>query len=217
MATMLGVVVTDANMAPSALQKALAGVAAETFNCVTVDGDTSTNDSLALLASGLAGNARISGGSGPAFETFREALFAVCDSLARQIAADGEGATHTVSVYVGGTRNDDDAKKLARAIAESPLVKTAIAGRDPNWGRILAAAGRAGVVFDPDEAALTLCGHEVFKDGQPTEFDRNIVAAALKARDVSVVLLAGDGPGRARFYTCDLTHGYIAINAEYHT
>ena len=118
---------------------------------------------------------------------------------------------------MGGTRNDADARKIARTIAESPLVKTAIAGNDPNWGRILAAAGRSGVPFDPDEASLTLNGHELFKDGQPLNGDAAAVAASLKAREVSIVLLAGDGPGRAKFYTCDLTHEYISINAEYHT
>ncbi|HEY3320572.1 MAG TPA: bifunctional glutamate N-acetyltransferase/amino-acid acetyltransferase ArgJ [Planctomycetota bacterium] len=217
MATMLGVVVTDAAVAPVVLQKALSDVASETFNCVTVDGDTSTNDSLVLLASGLAENKPVTSASGAAYEAFREGLFKVCDSLARQIAADGEGAKHTVTLYVGGTRNDADARMIARTIAESPLVKTAIAGNDPNWGRIMAAAGRAGVAFDPQEAVLTVCGHELFRAGQPVEFDKQMVATALKTRDVNIVLLLGDGPGRAKFYTCDLTHGYITINADYHT
>ena len=217
MATMLGVVVTDAAIAPAVLNTLLQDVIASTFNCVTVDGDTSTNDSIVFLASGLAANTPISKAGGPGYAPLRAGFLTVCDSLARQIAADGEGATHTITVYVGGTRDDADARKIARTISESPLVKTAIAGNDPNWGRILAAAGRAGVNFDPDEATLTLSGHELFKNGQPTDFEKPLVSAALKARDVSLVLLVGDGPGRAKFYTCDLTHGYISVNAEYHT
>ncbi|MFH0939969.1 MAG: bifunctional glutamate N-acetyltransferase/amino-acid acetyltransferase ArgJ [Planctomycetota bacterium] len=217
MGTLLGVVVTDAVVAPAVLQTALQKIVDDTFNCVTVDGDTSTNDSLAIFASGLAGNESIAKCSGTPYEALYAMLHTVCDSLARQLAADGEGAKHTITVYVGGTKNDADARKIARTISESPLVKTAIAGHDPNWGRIMAAAGRAGVAFAPQEAALTLCGHELFKAGQPVPFEKNNVAAALKARDVSLVLLVGDGPGRARFYTCDLTHEYITINAEYHT
>jgi len=217
MATLLGVTVTDAAVAPAVLQAALADIADGTFNCTTVDGDTSTNDSFVFLASGLARNPPVTRVGGPGYDALRAGLYSVCDSLARQIAADGEGAKHLITVYVGGTRNDADARRIARTIAESPLVKTAIAGNDPNWGRILAAAGRAGVVFDPDEAALTVSGHELFRGGQPAGFDRAAVAAALKAPEVSVVLLAGDGPGRARLYTCDLTHGYVSINAEYHT
>ena len=217
MATMLGVVVTDAVIAPAALDRALADIVERTFNCVTVDGDTSTNDSVVVFASGLAANAPITGPNSPGYDAFYAGLFHVCDSLSRQIAADGEGANHTVTVYVGGTKTDADAKKIARTIAESPLVKTAIAGNDPNWGRIMAAAGRAGVNFDPDEASLTVSGHELFKSGQPTDFDKPAVAATLKLRDVSLVLLVGDGPGSAKFYTCDFTHGYISINADYHT
>lgn len=217
MATMLGVVATDAAVAPAVLQAALSGIADQTFNCVSVDGDTSTNDSFVVLASGLARNPSISRVGGPGYEAFHAGLYAVCDSLARQIAADGEGARHSVTIYVGGTKNDADARKIARTVAESPLVKTALAGNDPNWGGIMAAAGRAGVVFAADAVSLTLSGHEVFKDGQPLNFDHAAAAAALKAREVSVVLLVGAGLGRARLYTCDLTHEYIAINAEYHT
>jgi glutamate N-acetyltransferase/amino-acid N-acetyltransferase len=217
MATMLGVVATDAAVAPAVLQKAVSAIVDETFNCVTVDGDTSTNDSFVMFASGKAGNKPVTKTSGADYEALVAGLSAVCDSLARQIAADGEGAAHTITIYVGGTKNDADAKKIAKTIAESPLVKTAIAGNDPNWGRILAAAGRAGAAFDPGEAALTVSGHELFKDGRPTPFDKKTVSEALKNRDVSVVLLVGSGPGRCKFYTCDLTHGYITINADYHT
>ena len=217
MATMLGVVVTDVAIAPAVLQTALSKIADDTFNCVTVDGDTSTNDSLVALASGLAGNPEIKKSEGALYERFCAALHTVLDSLARQIAADGEGATHTITLYVGGTKNDKEARTIAKAIAESPLVKTAIAGCDPNWGRIMAAAGRSGVAFDPLDAILTVSGHELFRAGEPTDFDKTLVAKSLKIRDVSIVLLVGEGPGRAKFYTCDFTHEYISINADYHT
>jgi glutamate N-acetyltransferase/amino-acid N-acetyltransferase len=217
LATMLAFLATDAAVAPAALQAALEDAARETFNCLTVDGDTSTNDSLLLLASGAAGHPQLTKARGADYEALRAAVFQVCDSLARQVAKDGEGARHLVTVYVGGTAEDGQARRIARTIAESPLVKTALAGCDPNWGRILAAAGRAGVSFRPEDCTLTVCGHELFRGGRPTDFDRRKVAKALRAREVSLVLLVGEGGGRARFYTCDLTHGYITINAEYHT
>ncbi|MBI3831307.1 MAG: bifunctional glutamate N-acetyltransferase/amino-acid acetyltransferase ArgJ [Planctomycetes bacterium] len=217
MATMLGFVATDAALAPKALQAVLADVAEETFNCVTVDGDTSTNDTLFCLASGRAEHPAIKSAKGPAYEAFREALYVVCDSLAKQIASDGEGAQHTITLYVGGAKNDAHAKLIGRAVAESPLVKTAIAGCDPNWGRIMAAAGRSGGTFDPAESSLTVQGFELFRGGTPTEFDGAQVSDALKNREVSIVLMVGNGPGRAKFYTCDLTHGYIEVNADYHT
>ena len=217
MATMLGIVATDAAVAPNVLQHAVSHIVDETFNCVTVDGDTSTNDSFVMFASGKAGNKPVTKTSGAEYDALVAGLLAVCDSLSRQIAADGEGAEHTITIYVGGTKTDTDARKIAKTIAESPLVKTAIAGNDPNWGRILAAAGRAGVKFEPGEASLTVSGHELFKAGRPAAFDKKTVSAALKHRDVSVVLLVGSGAGRAKFYTCDFTHGYITINADYHT
>ena len=217
MATMLGFVATDAAIEPAVLQECLSDVVEETFNCVTVDGDTSTNDSIVAIASGKAENKPISKAKGAKYKAFHAALLAVCDSLAKQIAADGEGATHTITVYVGGTKKDKDAKTIAKAIAESPLVKTAIAGNDPNWGRIVAAAGRAGVNFDPRDASLTVNGIELFRNGEPAAFDKASASEALKPRETSLVLLVGDGPGRAKFYTCDYTHGYISINADYHT
>lgn len=217
MATTLGFIATDAKITPAVLQHALSGVIDETFNCLTVDGDTSTNDTVLALASGEASHAPLAKASGASYRAFRAGLFAVCDDLARQIAADGEGAEHTITVYVGGTRTDAEARQIAATIANSPLVKTAIAGKDPNWGRIMAAAGRAGVPFDPEAGALTVCGFDLFKDGKPTAFDAAAVSKALAARDVGIAVLVGDGPGRARYYTCDFTHGYITINADYHT
>lgn len=217
MATTLGFIVTDAVAEPKVLQTALSSVAAETYNCMTIDGDTSTNDTLILMASGKAGNKPVKQVQGPAYAALRAGLYWVCDSLARQIAADGEGATHTITLFVGGARSHHDAVTAARAIAESPLVKTAIAGCDPNWGRIMAAAGRSGATFDPAAASLTVQGVELFRAGTPTKFDAAEAENKLKERDVSIVLMLGDGPGSAKFYTCDLTKGYVEINAAYHT
>ena len=217
MATMLGFVATDAPVTPRVLDKALSEVVEDTFNAVTVDGDTSTNDAVLALASGGSSRKRLSKTSGPDYEAFRAGLHYVCDALARQVAADGEGAQHLVTVFVGGARNVRQARTIARTIAESPLVKTAIAGNDPNWGRIVCAAGRSGVPIKPEDCALTVCGHDLFKAGQPLPFEERKVSHAMKRKEVSIVLMVGNGPGAARFYTCDLTHGYITINADYHT
>lgn len=217
MATMLGFIATDAPVAPRVLQKALAEVVDRTFNCVTVDGDTSTNDTVLALASGTAAHRRLEETHGPHYEALCAGLYHVCDSLAQQIAADGEGAQHLVTVFVGGAKNDKQAKVIARTIAESPLVKTAIAGNDPNWGRIVCAAGRSGIKIKPEDCALTVCGHDLFRDGQPLPFDAKKVSEDMDGAEVSIVLMVGDGPGTSRFYTCDLTHGYITINADYHT
>ncbi|MCX7803554.1 MAG: bifunctional glutamate N-acetyltransferase/amino-acid acetyltransferase ArgJ [Planctomycetota bacterium] len=217
MATMLAFIVTDARISPAALRSALRDGAADTFNAVTVDGDTSTNDTALILASGLAGIPLISAPRGPAYGSFRDALLDVCDSLARQIAADGEGAGKLITVAVGGAASRRDAEKAARAIAESPLVKTAMAGCDPNWGRIIAAAGRSGARFDERRATVQICGRDVFRNGEPVEFDRKEMRRLLARKEVSILLMAGSGPGAFRMYTCDLTHGYITINAEYHT
>lgn len=217
MATMLGFVATDAPVAPHVLQKALSEVVDQTFNCVTVDGDTSTNDTILALASGTDAPKILKETSGPDYDALRAGLLYVCDSLARQVAADGEGAQHLVTVVVGGAKNDPQAKIIARTIAESPLVKTAIAGNDPNWGRIVCAAGRCGIKIKPEDCALTVCDFDLFRAGQPLPFDAAKVSAAMDGAEVSIVLMVGDGPGTARFYTCDLTHGYITINADYHT
>lgn len=217
MATMLAFLATDVAIAPAVLQTALRSASDDTFNCLTVDGDTSTNDTVLALASGAAGNKPIRSASGNDYDAFRSALRAVCETLAEKVAADGEGATHAVTIFVGGTETDAEAGRIAKTIAESPLVKTAVAGNDPNWGRIVAAAGRAGVAFKPEQASLTVCGTDLWRGGTPLPFDRAAVAKALKNKKVSIVFLAGDGPGRARFLTCDLTHGYITINADYHT
>lgn len=215
MATMLCFVTTDAWLSASLLQEALGLAVRTTFNRVTVDGDTSTNDMVLLLASG-AGPVAIRE-KGPAWLDFVEALTRVCEPLARLIARDGEGATKLVEVRVEGAPQEADAERVARTIAESPLVKTALFGSDPNWGRILAAAGRAGVPFDPEAARVTIGGTEVFAEGAARPFDRQALREYLRGETVEIVVSLGHGPGTATFWTCDLSYDYVRINAEYHT
>jgi glutamate N-acetyltransferase/amino-acid N-acetyltransferase len=216
MATMLGFLTTDASVAPDALQSALTAAVRPTFNSVTVDGDTSTNDMVVLLASGAAGNAEIQRGT-PDYDTFLHALTQACDSLARQIARDGEGASKLVVVDVQGARNEQDARAIAKTIAESPLVKTALFGNDPNWGRIFAAAGRAGADFDPRAAELSIGDVALLSDGAPLTFNPDAAHAALATDEVEIRLHLHSGPAQARFYTCDFSYDYVRINAEYHT
>jgi glutamate N-acetyltransferase / amino-acid N-acetyltransferase len=214
MATMIAVVITDLAVDSAALQAELARAADRTFNRVTVDGDTSTNDCCFLLASGKAGNAPLAvGKTGP----FRRALEAVCVKLAQDIAKDGEGATKFVTVNVVNAASARAAAAIGRTISESPLVKCAFAGEDPNWGRIVAAAGRAGVPFDPDAASLRIGGVVVFDRGVPAKDAKGAAKEAMKAKEFEVTLDCGLGKSKTTFWTCDLTHGYIKINAEYHT
>ena len=213
-ATMLAYLTTDAEIQPPLLRKLLSQSCDSSFNTVTVDDHASTNDTAALLASGASG-ARVS--SAKEIATFTRALDEVCQSLAYQIAADGEGATKVVVVTVKGAVSDAAARQMARTIANSPLVKCAMHGNDPNWGRIVSAAGYAGVPFDPDRCSLSLAGAAVFRNGQPLEFDRPQVSQSLKAPKVLVELTCRDGEGQATVWTCDLSKEYITINAEYHT
>lgn len=214
MATMLAFLTTDAKISPKALDAALRRAVDVSFNCMTVDGDTSTSDQCILLASGAAANAPLSGDD---FEAFVAALSEVCITLAKKVARDGEGATKLVEVRVTGAPSDADAKKVGRTIAESPLVKTALFGNDPNWGRLMMAAGRAGVPFDPDNASATLAGIEVFKNGVPAAFDKTAASEAMKTEEVLVTVDLGAGNGKATFYTCDFSYEYVKINAEYTT
>ncbi len=241
MATMLAFVVTDAAIAPSLLQRMLRAAAAQTFNRITVDGDTSTNDTVVLLASGAAGARRLSlrrfhpdrhAATRAEREALRfyRALTAVCRSLALQIVADGEGAQRVVEIEVRGAPSVAAAERVARAIAESPLVKTALAGADPNWGRLLAAAGRAGVALVPARTRIWLAGTLVFARGRPLPFDERAVRRSLRRPYVSVLLDLGEkervpsagisrpasrAAGRCVFWTCDFTRGYVDINASY--
>jgi glutamate N-acetyltransferase/amino-acid N-acetyltransferase len=211
MATMLAFLTTDADVRPGVLQSHLEQAVDATFNCITVDGDTSTNDMAIILANGASG-VRI----GPADEGFLRALRLVCEVLAKRIARDGEGATKLVTVRV--TDCPGDAKLVARTIAESPLVKTALFGNDPNWGRILAAAGRSGIEFNPEQVSVSLAGHKVFEDGAAVCHDLEAVSEAMKAEEVEILVELGRmGGDNATVWTCDLTYDYVRINAEYTT
>ncbi|MHB9023722.1 MAG: bifunctional glutamate N-acetyltransferase/amino-acid acetyltransferase ArgJ [Armatimonadota bacterium] len=215
MATMLSVITTDAQIAPDSLQNALANVVNRTFNRVTVDGDTSTNDTVLLLASGSTGIRLTQGTQGLA--DFERGLNLVAENLAKDIARDGEGATKLVEIWVHGAPTNTAALSIAKTIANSPLVKTALFGNDPNWGRILAAAGRAGVPFNPNAADLDLAGIPVVRQGHPVEFDPAVASAALKTSEVVISLSLAEGEGEAVAWTCDFSYDYIRINADYTT
>jgi glutamate N-acetyltransferase/amino-acid N-acetyltransferase len=215
LATMLGVVLTDACLEPADAQRLLREVCEETFNCVSVDGHVSTNDTVLLLANGAAGGEPLSAAGLAAFES---SLAAVCEMLAREIADDGEGATHVLRVEVSGCSTRDQARTIARSIADSPLVKTAVHGADPNWGRIVSAAGYAGVPFDPGRLRLRVNGATLFAEGAPVPFDATAVSAAIRdSRETLIELEVGTGPGQIRFYSSDLTADYVRLNADYHT
>lgn len=215
MATMLAFVTSDAEVEPGLLQELLRQAAAVSFNRITVDGDTSTNDTLVLLANGASG-LKIERGSA-ACETFLSGLVDVCTLLAREIARDGEGATRLIEVLVSGAESNDDAEIIARSIANSLLVKTAIFGNDPNWGRILMAAGKSGAVFSPNHASLQVAGVPLFRTGEPLPFDPEAASGAMKQDEVKIDFTAGTGPGVAAVWTCDLSYDYVRINAEYTT
>ena len=213
-ATLLAYLTTDAAIPAPLLRKLLAHATGASFNAVTVDDHTSTNDTCAILASGAAG-ARID--SPRAIKAFTSALNEVCQSLAYQIAADGEGATKVVKIVVRQAASEAAAKAIARTIANSPLVKTAMHGNDPNWGRIVSAAGYAGVPFDPDKCTLTLQGAPVFHLGRPIPIDLAAFGAMLNVPEVQAILTCRMGKAEATCWTCDLSKDYITINAEYHT
>ena len=215
MATTLAFVVTDANISSAVLKRALTSATEGSFNAVTVDGDTSTNDTIIAMASGDAGNAALRAGD-KNFVAFESALTEVLCSLAAQIVADGEGAEHTVGIDVLGCKSKKDAMTVARTIATSNLVKTAFHGKDPNWGRILAAAGRSGVAFNEEDASIHIGNVLVVKKGLAVG-----AAAEKKAREVmlhesyTVTVTLGKGAHDARYVTCDLGHEYVRINADY--
>jgi glutamate N-acetyltransferase/amino-acid N-acetyltransferase len=214
MATMLAVVTTDAQVAPGLLQRALTQVTDGTFNAISVDGECSTNDCVFALANGASGVAITEG----ELDLFVEALRRVCEPLAVGIVRGGEGATKLVTIEVTGGATDDEAKRAARAIANSPLVKTAVHGADPNWGRLVAVAGRAGVDFNLDRARVQIGDVELFAGGRP--FDERAPQASehLQGKDVTLRVDLGTGKaGAARMWTCDLSAEYVKINAEYRT
>jgi len=217
MATMLAVLVTDANIEPAALQIALRRAANVTFNRITVDGDTSTNDTVLVLASGQAGNPLIQPDSAVLVE-FEAALTRLCTELAKAIARDGEGATKLVEVTVTGAATTAEAERAAKTVATSPLVKTAIFGNDPNWGRILAAIGRSDVQVNPAGVSLQMGGFRLVEAGEPLPFDAVAAHQWLAgATEVQLVANLGVGHAQATIWTCDLSYKYVEINAEYHT
>lgn len=215
LATMLGVVLTDAAIEPADAERLLREAAETSFNCVSVDGHMSTNDTVLLLANGAAGGGTLHGAG---LTAFGAALSAACETLAREMADDGEGATHVMRIEVTGCATRDAARQVARTIADSPLVKTAVHGADPNWGRIVSAAGYSGVSFDPTQVRLRLNGTLLFQGGAPVPFDAEAVSASIKAaRETLIELELGVGPGAIRFYSSDLTAEYVHLNADYHT
>jgi len=216
MATTLAFVTTDAAIPPALLQRTLREVVSRTFNAISVDGDTSTNDTLLVLANGAAGAPPIASLT-RAHRQFTAALEEVCGSLARQIVADGEGAQRVIEIEVRGAKSETAARKIAETIATSPLVKTAFAGGDPNWGRIFAAAGRAHVKFDPALVEITMAGVTVLQKGQPLPFNERAASNRLLAEHVPVVVDLHAGRSRARYWTCDFTAEYVRINASYRT
>jgi glutamate N-acetyltransferase / amino-acid N-acetyltransferase len=212
-ATMLAYLTTDAKVSPAILRGILSRATDSSFNAVTIDDHTSTNDTAALLASGL----------GPAVDSKRlidsltEAMFEVCQTLAYKIAEDGEGATKVVRIEIRRAATDADARLIARAIANSPLVKCAMNGNDPNWGRIVSAAGLCGAAFNPDRAELKLQRTTVFKSGRPIRFNPDQVSKSMDSKQVLVDLDCRLGKSSATVWTCDLSKEYVTINADYHT
>jgi len=244
MATMLAFIVTDAAIAPALLQQALREVVGRTFNRITVDGDTSTNDTVAVLANGASGASLITRHLSLAtrhskdYLHFARALQSVCRQLALAIVADGEGAQRVVEIEVRGAKSERAAEQVARTIANSPLVKTALAGADPNWGRILAAAGRSGVRFDPNRADIWLAGVKMYSHGRALPFDERAAHRRLLSDFISIEVDLGRRSlrrprkprgelrvtnhglrilGSARIWTCDFTADYVDINASYRT
>jgi glutamate N-acetyltransferase/amino-acid N-acetyltransferase len=215
MATMLAVVLTDARLTPDLAQKLLNRASAASFNRISVEGHTSTNDALLLISSG---DSKVEIRSESEIDQFATALDEACIDLAKRIPADGEGATHLLAIQVTGAQSDSDADRVARTVALSALVKTAITGSDPNWGRIVSAAGYSNVAMEIDQTDLTINGHCVFKNGQPIEFDAGLVSRAMAAEfETRIDLKIGSGSGSAIHWTSDLTVEYVRFNSEYHT
>ncbi len=216
MATMLGYIVTDAAVTPDFLQALLSAANRETFSCITVDSDTSTSDTVLAFATGKAGNQPLSNLNDEGAYAFQAALIDLCRQLALLVVRDGEGAQKLIGITVEGAVDDDSARRIALSIANSPLVKTAIAGEDANWGRVVMAVGKAGEPADRDRLAIRFGNTQVARDGLPLDdYDEAPVAMHLKGSEISIGVELGLGDGRATVWTCDLTHGYISINADY--
>jgi glutamate N-acetyltransferase/amino-acid N-acetyltransferase len=216
MATMLAFFTTDAMIEPSLLHRALVSAVGESLNRITVDGDTSTNDCAIVLASGSAGAPPIEG-EGPDFDAFRRALTDVARRLAAMLVRDGEGVTHIAEVRVEGARTSDEADRVARVVAESPLVKTALHGGDPNWGRVLAAVGRADVDVEGDRVSIWIGDVWVAENGVAREYEETCAARAMHEDPARIRIHLGQGEASGWMWTSDLTHSYIEINAHYRT
>lgn len=216
MATMLGYIFTDAAVDAAFLQQLLSASNQSSFSCITVDSDTSTSDTVLAFATGKAGNAILRSLEDAGASAFASALNDVCRQLAHLVVRDGEGAQKFIEISVTGAVSDDSARRVGLAIANSPLVKTAIAGEDANWGRVVMAVGKAGEPADRDKLSISFGSVTVARDGLPVDgYDETPVAAHLKGENINIGVDLGLGDGRATVWTCDLTHGYISINADY--
>ena len=216
MATMLGYIFTDAAITPAFLQHMLSAANAETFSCITVDSDTSTSDTVLAFATGQASNTPLSSPDDDGADAFMAALTDVCRQLAHLVVRDGEGAQKFIEIAVTGAQNDASARAIGLSVANSPLVKTAIAGEDANWGRVVMAVGKAGQPADRDRLSISFGNTQVAKNGIPVDgYDETPVAAHLKEQNIRIGIDIGIGDGTATVWTCDLTHGYIDINADY--
>ena len=216
MATMLAYVATDAALPAALLQQILSSSADQSFNAITVDSDTSTNDSVFLIATSRAKHRPVTSPDDPRLAGFRDALAQLMVDLATQIVRDGEGASKFITITVTGAATDHAARQIGLAIANSPLVKTAIAGEDANWGRIVMAIGKSGFNIDQNAICIEIGGFAVAADGmRVADYDEAPIAAHMQTASIDIAVAVGPGPGTARVYTCDLTHGYISINADY--
>ena len=215
MATMLALVTTDAAISPACLQEALRRANDASFNMVTVDGDTSTNDTVVVLANGRAGNPLLEDTANPGFELFCEALKEVCQALAKMIARDGEGATKLLEVQVVNAPGPEDARKAARAIAGSTLLKAALFGEDANWGRIICALGYSGARFEPDRVDVYLGGLLVARNGAGASFSEEEAGKLLAKEEIRIVVDLQAGDAAATAWGCDLSYEYVRINADY--
>ena len=214
MATMLGFITTDANIESDELQKALSEITNLTFNAITVDGDTSTNDTVVVMANGLAGNEPLTPAH-PEWNNFYTALRLVAEDLAKAIARDGEGATKLIEVEVDGAISDEEARKIAKTVVGSPLVKTAVFGCDANWGRIIAAVGYSGATVDPEKITIKIGGATMVEKGEPIKFSEEELIEILKQSDVKIYVSLEVGEGHGYAWGCDLTYDYVQINASY--
>jgi glutamate N-acetyltransferase/amino-acid N-acetyltransferase len=213
MATMLAVVMTDAPISKSQALQVLQSAANRSFNRVSVDGHTSTNDTMLLLSSGQGDDL-----PPEAITAFQQAVDEISIRVAKMLVADGEGASHVIAIHIEGAASDGDAERIARTVGASPLVKTAITGGDPNWGRIVSAAGYAEVKIDPPNVCLSICGTQIYRNGSPVDYDEAKLSQQMQqSKEVPVQLIVGNGPGIADFWASDLTTEYVKFNSEYTT